>query len=183
MMVLRITKDGEWHNYELLMERYLFLYNFFYSFIYIYLCNIQQIECLYWNQRLSQWVLGWFFLNDQNEVKPVNYDTNVSQFIAGENNKKTESNTNKDKRKKPSPSTQTVKKEKNKKKRKKHHCKFCPKSYVNKQERISHENKKHKNIKPFICDFCDKDFYGADIKARHIRKCPKRPEKKKVNFI
>ena len=154
---------------------------------------------MYRNERQNNWVLGWFHVNDKNKVKSVseykhgcinnNRNIKISQSDAAENEKKTGSNTPKDQRQQPQqppPSTKMMQQKKNKRKKKKHKCQFCAKQYVNKQEKICHENKQHKFIKPFKCGLCGMEFYGANMKARHNRDYHEKfvyKKRKKVNFI
>ena len=98
MMVLKINQDGELGKYMLLIKRYLFfIFPPKYSFTYNDLYDVQQIQCLYRNESMNQYVLGWFYVNDSNKVQPVgthkheyiniNHDTKISQSQVPENHR------------------------------------------------------------------------------------------------
>ena len=151
--------------------------------------DIQQIRCLYYNERGNNYEMGWFFVNNPNKVRPIdmhdhghtnsNHDTISSQsdVHANYNIEASNEDDTTDNQIKPSISSTSIpitKSAKRKRKRTKNHkCVFCTKMFYNKQERETHENKNHKFIKPYSCHYrgCNQTFYGANTKRRHQRKC------------
>ena len=125
------------------------------------LYDIQQIRCLYYNESINNYELGWFYVNDPNKVRPVEHEHEHKHMNINRATKTSQSqvhvnheNVTTDNQIQPPLALTTIptakpSKQKRKRTKKNHKCSFCTKLFYKKQDREYHENKEHKFIKPY----------------------------------